>query len=205
MMRIDGRLLALLGALAALAGCAGGDNPAPVAGSATLAPATPASALRFTESPTAVPDAQSAESMRPSPTPPATPAPEAVIPPSPTTTAAPPPVPEVAPRTASPVPTPAGIPETPAPPPPARSVAEVRPTVIRDLSFEPVIEVATGSTVVWTNVDGIAHTVTSADATLDSPFLTTGSTYYATFPRAGTFNYFCRPHLQMTATVIVRE
>ena len=76
-------------------------------------------------------------------------------------------------------------------------------------AFDPNrIEVAPGTTVTWTNEDGLPHTVTAGspdgpaddfDERLDG----SGGTASITFDDPGTFPYFCRIHPRMTAEVVV--
>lgn len=82
---------------------------------------------------------------------------------------------------------------------------------IQNMSFSPsTITVPVGSTVTWTNMDGISHTVTSGspkspDGKFDSGALTTNGTYSYTFTTKGTYNYYCRFHPStMTGTVTVQ-
>lgn len=101
---------------------------------------------------------------------------------------------------------PAPPPPTPEPaqaPPPPASVATTRYSSIDRSVFEPLIEVAVGSTVVWTNDEGVSHTITANDLSVDSPFLTAGQSFSYTFTQPGTFDYYCRLHQSMTATVII--
>ena len=75
---------------------------------------------------------------------------------------------------------------------------------IEGFAFGPdAIAVAEGATVTWTNADGATHTVTQNGALLDSPDLATGDTYEATFTDAGTYEYFCKFHPAMRASVTV--
>jgi plastocyanin len=62
---------------------------------------------------------------------------------------------------------------------------------------------ATAASVVWTNQDSVAHTVTSDTAAWDSGNLATGQTFSHTFATAGTYSYHCSIHPFMTARVIV--
>jgi plastocyanin len=73
---------------------------------------------------------------------------------------------------------------------------------IVDFSFEPAtLDVAAGSTVVWTN-DGLApHTVTGDFA--DSGVLEPGQTFSHTFAEPGEFSYVCAIHPQMAGTIRV--
>lgn len=62
-----------------------------------------------------------------------------------------------------------------------------------------------GTTVTWTNDDGVMHTVTAADGSFDSGFLEQGDTWSYTFDEPGEFEYFCSPHPWMRAKVIVEN
>jgi plastocyanin len=76
---------------------------------------------------------------------------------------------------------------------------------IDNFTFEPeVLIVRAGTTVVWTNVDDIPHTVTSSSrGQFKSKALDTNDSFSFTFKEAGTFEYFCALHPHMTATVKV--
>jgi len=76
---------------------------------------------------------------------------------------------------------------------------------IQSMAFSPVtLTVTAGTTVKWTNKDGVAHTVTSDNAGLfDSGNLSTNGTYSHMFTTAGTYNYHCTYHSSMTAKIIV--
>lgn len=103
--------------------------------------------------------------------------------------------------------------------PPAEAGAEVS---IPEGAFDPAnadnayspleLTVPVGTTVVWTNDDAIAHTVTSgtsdgssgsADGIFDSGFMNAGDTFSYTFDEPGEFPYFCLPHPWMIGKVIV--
>src|SRR2546428_9157498 len=90
----------------------------------------------------------------------------------------------------------------------ARPAAHAHATVhvtIQNFAFSPqTVNVAPGTTVVWTNKDSVDHTVTSdTGAWSDSGSLGTGRTFSHTFTKAGTFPYHCAIHPSMTAKVIV--
>lgn len=90
----------------------------------------------------------------------------------------------------------------------ARPAAHVHATVhvtIQNFAFSPqTITVAPGSTVVWTNKDSVAHTVTSnTGAWPASGNLGTNQTFSHTFTKAGAYSYHCSIHPFMTAKVIV--
>jgi plastocyanin len=72
----------------------------------------------------------------------------------------------------------------------------------------PQITVPAGTTVVWTNLDEVIHTVTSGtrenpDGLFDSGDIPAGGTFSYTFDEPGTYQYFCIPHPGMDGTVIV--
>ncbi|MBV1795876.1 cupredoxin family copper-binding protein [Siccirubricoccus sp. G192] len=70
----------------------------------------------------------------------------------------------------------------------------------------PVITVAAGTRVVWTNRDDIPHTVvgTGDPRSLRSPPLDTDDRFAFTFAAPGTYRYFCSLHPHMQGTVVVR-
>jgi nitrite reductase (NO-forming) len=80
-------------------------------------------------------------------------------------------------------------------------------------AFDPIdLTVPVGTTVRWTNLDSVAHTVTSGtsdgstgtpDGIFDSPFLDLGDTFTFTFTEPGTYPYYCKPHPWMKGTVTV--
>jgi plastocyanin len=87
----------------------------------------------------------------------------------------------------------------------------------------PDLTVKVGDTVTWTNGETIGHTITSGawgevneatglrgtqtpDGLFDhalSPKGEDGDTFSYTFTEAGVFQYYCKPHLTMNATVTV--
>ena len=77
------------------------------------------------------------------------------------------------------------------------------------LPYEVTIPV--GTTVVWSNDDTAAHTVTSGifadgfDGLFDSRMFTSGSTYEFTFNDLGTYDYFCLVHPWMVGIIHVGE
>lgn len=76
---------------------------------------------------------------------------------------------------------------------------------IANLSFRTAaLEIDSGTTVVWTNEDPLAHTVTADDGSFDSGIIEPGNSWIHTFSRPGTYPYHCTPHPFMTARVTVR-
>jgi plastocyanin len=76
---------------------------------------------------------------------------------------------------------------------------------IEGFAFGDPIEVAVGTTVTWTNNDSAPHTVTqSGGGGFQSGSIDQGGTFSFTFEEAGTFEYFCEFHPNMTGTVTVK-
>jgi plastocyanin len=90
-------------------------------------------------------------------------------------------------------------------------VAAVSPTTVRgathlveigDGFFSPAaLTIAVGDTVTWTNVDDSPHTVSTG--AFDSGNLDAGQTFSFTFTEAGTVDYVCSYHDEMTASITV--
>ena len=84
------------------------------------------------------------------------------------------------------------------------------PVAIQTFQFQPSpLEVAAGTTVIWTNDDAILHTVTAGtpgaiDGRFDGPLDGTGTTYEFTFTEPGIYAYFCSRHEAMRGEVRVR-
>ena len=75
---------------------------------------------------------------------------------------------------------------------------------IKNFAFSPAtITVKAGSTVVWTNDDGIQHDVTFDGGGIVSTALNHNDTFSHTFLAAGTYHYICSIHPFMHGTVIV--
>ena len=69
---------------------------------------------------------------------------------------------------------------------------------IKSSTFTPnIVEISKGTTVIWTNDDGVQHTVTSISNEFDSGPIDPGKTYSYTFNRAATFEYSCGKHPSM--------
>lgn len=76
---------------------------------------------------------------------------------------------------------------------------------IENFAFSPAtVNVAVGSTVVWTQKDSVAHTVTSDNnAWTNSGPLNQGATFSHTFTKPGTYTYHCAIHPNMTGAIVV--
>ncbi len=81
--------------------------------------------------------------------------------------------------------------------------------VIVNYAFTPQnLTVKKGTTVTWINMDFVQHTVTSGsngtpNGLFDSALLDHMQTFSYTFNEPGEYRYFCKPHPNMTGTVIV--
>lgn len=75
---------------------------------------------------------------------------------------------------------------------------------IADFAFAPgSVAIQVGDTVTFTNQDGTAHTARAVDGSFDTANLDSGQASTITFGTAGTFDYICAIHPQMTGTVVV--
>lgn len=100
-----------------------------------------------------------------------------------------------------PVPTPVPDPAPQPTPEPARTVN----ASIAGFAFQPgSITINKGDTIIWTNNDSVAHTVTADSGSFASGMLSTGQTFSKTFSVPGTYSYYCSPHPSMRGTVIVK-
>lgn len=91
----------------------------------------------------------------------------------------------------------AGSTTTAAPAEPAATIT------IADFAFTGATSVAIGETVVVTNEDTVGHTWTAVEGEFDSGNLAEGATFEHTFDEAGTYDYFCSVHPDMTGTITV--
>lgn len=102
-----------------------------------------------------------------------------------------------------PVPTPVPPTPVPAPTPPSPPAVQGPYDIwIPGNAFSPTtLTVPLGTKVTWTNYDGNPHTVTSG--LFDSGLLGYGQSFSYTFTDNGTYNYYCKPHEEMSGKVIV--
>jgi plastocyanin len=77
--------------------------------------------------------------------------------------------------------------------------------VIKNFTFSPSsVTIPVGATVTWKNDDGPAHTVTSTSPAFDSGNLDNGQHFTFTFLKAGTYDYVCSYHPNMTGQIVVQ-
>jgi plastocyanin len=75
---------------------------------------------------------------------------------------------------------------------------------IQNMAYNPsVITITAGTTITWTNKDGVNHTVTSNTGAFDSGTISSNGTYSFTFTTAGKFQYYCIMHPAMVGSVVV--
>ncbi len=76
---------------------------------------------------------------------------------------------------------------------------------IDNFAFGPQeLTVAAGTTVTWVNRDDIPHSVVDKNKGFRSKTLDTDNSFSFTFANAGTYDYICGLHPQMTGKVIVK-
>jgi plastocyanin len=80
-----------------------------------------------------------------------------------------------------------------------------RNVTIKNFAYSPKeIEIQRGGTVVWTNEDNIAHTVTADAGEFDSGDIVSGDPPFEyTFESAGEVAYHCEHHVGMKGKVTV--
>jgi len=76
---------------------------------------------------------------------------------------------------------------------------------IQGMAFTPsTITVSAGTTITWTNKDGVTHNVTSNTAGLfSSGPINPNKTFSKLFSTPGTFGYTCTLHAGMNGSVVV--
>jgi plastocyanin len=82
---------------------------------------------------------------------------------------------------------------------------------IQGMAFSPANKTITvGTTIKWTNQDGVTHTITSGvpgnpTSAFDSGNLASNGSFSHTFNQAGTYKYYCKIHTTMTGTITVQS
>jgi hypothetical protein len=76
---------------------------------------------------------------------------------------------------------------------------------IAGFAFSPnTATISAGDSVTWTNTDDISHNATAVDNAWASGTIGAGASTSVTFDTAGTFDYRCTIHPDMTGTVVVQ-
>jgi plastocyanin len=82
--------------------------------------------------------------------------------------------------------------------------ATTHTVTIEGFAFAPAtLTISEGDTVTFVNQDGAPHTATANNGAFDTGRLSRGQEASLTFTAAGTFDYFCEVHPNMTATIVV--
>lgn len=76
---------------------------------------------------------------------------------------------------------------------------------MRNFGFvPPIVSVAPGDTIVWTNADFVPHTATARDGAWDSKSVDANGVWRFTAQAPGKYEYYCVFHPTMKGTVEVR-
>ncbi|MFL6570125.1 MAG: cupredoxin family copper-binding protein [Burkholderiales bacterium] len=87
----------------------------------------------------------------------------------------------------------------------AHAAGKTHAVRIEGMKFVPErVEVAAGDTIVWTNKDIVPHTVTAAQAKVESGDLLTGKSFKFVARKKGEMSYICRLHPVMKGVVVVK-
>ncbi len=87
---------------------------------------------------------------------------------------------------------------------PSAGAAETHVIEIRDFQFSTaVINVVAGDTITWVNMDIAPHTATATDGAWDSGALEHGDEWSLVVEEAGSIDYICTFHPQMTGVINV--
>ena len=87
----------------------------------------------------------------------------------------------------------------------AHAAGKTHAVRIEGMKFVPErVEVAAGDTIVWTNKDIVPHTVTAAEAKVESGELQTDKSFKLVAKKPGEMPYICRLHPVMHGVVVVK-
>jgi len=85
----------------------------------------------------------------------------------------------------------------------APAFAETITVTVANLTFEPAeVKAKVGDTIRWVNKDVLTHSATARDKSFDV-IQPPGKTVSQTLTRAGSFDYYCKYHPNMTGRLIV--
>lgn len=76
---------------------------------------------------------------------------------------------------------------------------------IQDFTYNPdPVTISAGESITWTNLDAVFHTATADDRdALQTGTLSEGESFTQAFDTAGSYEYFCEFHADMSGTVVV--
>jgi plastocyanin len=88
--------------------------------------------------------------------------------------------------------------------PPGTGTGVTASVSIQNMAFTPdTLKVKTGTTVTWTNMDSVPHTVTELDGIFSSGNIAAGQTYNYMFGAVGSYTYHCTIHPMMKSAVVI--
>lgn len=71
-------------------------------------------------------------------------------------------------------------------------------------SYHPkVLNIKTGTTVIWVNRQRDSHTVTSVNRLFNSGLIKPGAHYRVTFTKPGIYRYYCIPHAKTMRGIVI--
>lgn len=90
---------------------------------------------------------------------------------------------------------------------PSTAKATIVSLDIKNFNFTPsTLKIKTGTKVIWTNRDSVAHTATSDSSNLfDSAILSPGESFSFTFNNSGSVNYHCAIHPTMKGNILIEK
>ena len=98
-----------------------------------------------------------------------------------------------------------GVPATPSTNDTGKQATGAQAVQIQNYAFAPgTLTVPVGTTVTWTNLDSASHTSTATGGEWDSGNLSQGESFSHAFTTAGSFDYACSYHPNMTGTIVVQ-
>jgi len=84
------------------------------------------------------------------------------------------------------------------------SVIEDKEVEIKNFSYSSTpLTIQVGAKVTFTNRDSVKHTATASDGSFDTGLIAKDKSVTIQFDKPGTYEYYCEPHPDMTAVIIV--
>jgi plastocyanin len=90
-------------------------------------------------------------------------------------------------------------------PAPVAAAAKTHKVEIANFAFSPAsLEISAGDIVEFTNLDAVKHSAVEDNDVFNTGSLGKGESKQVTFSEAGEFAYYCGPHPDMRASIIVK-
>ena len=90
-------------------------------------------------------------------------------------------------------------------PAPVAATPQIHKVKIVNFEFSPTsLEIGVGDIVEFTNLDAVKHSAVADDDVFDTGLLAKDESKQITFSEAGEFGYYCGPHPDMRAAIIVK-